>query len=141
MRVLGLDVGDRRIGIAVSDPGRIIAGALETYTRTSLSRDIAHIAEICAAQEVGEIACGLPRHMNGTEGEQAAKTRAFIRALRQESDIDVYFVDERGTTKRAQGALISSNMRRSKRKQTVDRVAAVIILQDFLDGMRGEKAE
>ncbi len=134
MRVLGLDIGDKRIGIALSDPMGIIAGALETYTRTRLAEDIAHIGSLCAESGVSRIVCGLPLHMNGLEGEQARKTREFVEVLRAALELPVHFIDERGTTKRARDALIEGNMRRNRRKQTIDKVAAVIILQDYLDG-------
>lgn len=133
MRYIGLDVGDRRIGIALSDETGMIAGALETYHRKQLQMDIDYIANVCRTHAVQEIVCGLPLHLDGREGEQAQKTRSFMNYLSTVIDLPAHFVDERGTTKRAQGVLLEANMRRNRRKQNIDKLAAVIILQDFLD--------
>ena len=132
-RVLGLDVGDRRIGIAVSDAGRVIASPHSVYTRVGYSLDVRHILALCRELDASLVLCGLPRNMDGSEGFQAEKVRAFAEKLR-EAGLEVAFQDERLSTVAAHQALIEGGMRREERKHTVDKVAAAVILQQFLDG-------
>lgn len=134
---MALDVGDVRIGIAVSDPLGIIANPLETYTRKGdLGRDAQYIADVAAAHDVELFVSGLPLGLNGQENEQTAKTRMFIEELKTHSQIPVKFMDERFTTLSAERVLIEGNVRREKRKTVIDKVAATIILQNWLDGKR-----
>lgn len=131
-RLIALDVGDRRIGIAVSDPLGITAQPLETYTRVGYGPDVRHISEIAQRYTTSRILCGLPRNMDGTEGFQSQKVREFAQKL-TEAGFTVSFYDERMTTVLAEDALLEADMRRSDRKKKVDMIAAVMILQSYLD--------
>ena len=131
-RIVALDVGDRRIGIAVSDPLGITAQPLETYTRIGYGPDARHIAQIAANHETDQVLCGLPRNMDGTQGFQVDKVREFAAKL-EEMGLSVTYYDERMTTMLAEGALLEANMRREDRKKKVDMVAAVVILQSYLN--------
>lgn len=131
---MALDVGDVRIGIAVSDLMGIIANPLETYTRRGdAERDAKYIADLAKAHEVELFVSGLPLGLNGLENEQTAKTRAFIEQLQKQTDVPVKFMDERFTTLSAERVLIEGNVRRENRKKVIDKVAATIILQNYLD--------
>lgn len=131
-RLIALDVGDRRIGIAVSDPLGITAQPVETYTRVGYGPDVRHIGEIAQRYATRQILCGLPRNMDGTEGFQVQKVRDFAAQL-TDAGFHVSFYDERMTTVLAEGALLEADMRRGDRKKKVDMVAAVMILQSYLD--------
>lgn len=131
---MALDVGDVRIGIAVSDLMGIIANPLETYTRRGdAERDAKYIADLAKSHEVELFVSGLPLGLNGLENEQTAKTRAFIQQLQKQTDVPVKFMDERFTTLSAERVLIEGNVRRENRKKVIDKVAATIILQNYLD--------
>ena len=136
-RIVALDVGDRRIGIAVSDPLGITAQPLETYTRVGYGPDVRHIAQIAKTYETDQILCGLPRNMDGTQGFQVEEVREFAAKL-EEQGLVISFYDERMTTMLAEGALLEANMRREDRKKKVDMVAAVMILQSYLDAQASE---
>lgn len=131
-RIIALDVGDRRIGIAVSDPLGITAQPVETYTRVGYGPDVRRVQELCAQYETDEILCGLPKNMDGTQGFQIEKVKEFAGKL-TEAGLHVSFYDERMTTMLAEGALLEANMRRGERKKKIDMVAAVFILQSWLD--------
>lgn len=131
-RIVALDVGDRRIGIAVSDPLGLTAQPIETYTRIGYGPDARHIAEIARKYETERILCGLPRNMDGTQGFQVEKVREFAAKL-EELGLLVEYYDERMTTVLAENALLEANMRREDRRKKVDMVAAVVILQSYLD--------
>lgn len=131
-RIIALDVGDRRIGVAVSDPLGITAQPVETYVRVGYGPDARRIAQFAAQYETNEVLCGLPRNMDGTEGFQAAKVREFAEKL-EEQGLQVSYYDERMTTMLAERALLDADMRRDKRKRKVDMLAAVLILQSYLD--------
>ena len=131
-RIVALDVGDRRIGIAVSDPLGVTAQPIETYTRIGYGPDARHIAEIARRYETNRILCGLPRNMDGTQGFQVEKVREFAAKL-EELGLAVEYYDERMTTMLAENALLEANMRRENRKKKIDMVAAVVILQSYLD--------
>ena len=131
-RIVALDVGDRRIGIAVSDPLGVTAQPIETYTRIGYGPDARHIAEIARGYETNRILCGLPRNMDGTQGFQVEKVREFAEKL-EELGLVIEYYDERMTTMLAESALLEANMRREDRKKKVDMVAAVVILQSYLD--------
>ena len=136
-RVMALDVGDVRIGIAVSDLMGIIANPLETYTRKgNLDTDAKYIAELAKSKEVSLFISGLPLGLNGQENEQTAKTREFVSKLQEVCDIPVQYLDERFTTLSAERVLIEGNVRRENRKKVIDKVAATIILQNYLDRKR-----
>lgn len=136
-RIMALDVGDVRIGVAVSDPMGIIANPLETYTRKgNIVRDAQYIVDLAKSREVTLFISGLPLGLNGNENEQTRKTREFIDALTGLTDIPVKYLDERFTTLSAERTLIQGNVRREDRKKVIDKVAATIILQNYLDSKR-----
>ena len=133
-RIMALDVGNVRIGIAVSDLMGIIANPLETYTRKgNLTVDAEYIANLAKQKEVSLFISGLPLSLSGGENEQTLKTREFIEELQKHTDIPVKFLDERFTTLSAERVLIQGNVRRENRKKVIDKVAATIILQNYLD--------
>lgn len=131
-RIIALDVGDRRIGIAVSDPLGITAQPIETYTRVGYGPDVKRISQLAEKYGVRHILCGLPRNMDGTEGFQVEKVRQFAQQL-ENAGFTVSYYDERMTTMLAEDALLEANMRRENRKKKVDMIAAVMILQSYLD--------
>ena len=134
---MALDVGDVRIGIAVSDLMGIIANPLETYTRRGdLAKDAQYIADLAKVHQVDLFVSGLPLGLNGLENEQTAKTHAFVDELTKHTDVAVKFMDERFTTLSAERVLIEGNVRRENRKKVIDKVAATIILQNYLDSKR-----
>ena len=137
-RILALDVGDRRIGIAVSDSLGLTAQPIETYTRVGYGPDTRHIAALAAQHDTSRILCGLPRNMDGTQGGQAQKVREFAAQLEQ-AGLSVEYYDERMTTMVAESALLEANMSRADRKKKVDMVAAVVILQSYLDAQAARK--
>jgi putative holliday junction resolvase len=134
--VLGLDVGTRRIGAALSDPTGTIATPLATISHQSARRDMDRIAELCSAHGVDRIVVGYPRNMDGTSGPAARRARAFAEALRRRVPIPVEEWDERLSTVEADRALIHAGVRRMERREVRDRVAAGFILQGYLDARR-----
>jgi len=133
-RIMGLDVGDKRIGISLSDPLRITAQGLETFNRLdSEEKDVAHIVELIKKNDVEFIVCGLPKNMNGTIGPQAEKVMAFADRIKESCGIRIEYSDERLTTVLVERTLIEADMSRSKRRKVVDKLAAVTILQGYLD--------
>ena len=133
MRKIGLDVGDVRIGVAVSDMLGMIANPYETYTRKNIEEDIKHFQSILTEQNADTFVVGLPLNMDGTEGDRVVKTREFVDALKEKIDAKFVYQDERLTTVQAEKMLISADVRRDKRKKVVDKVASCIILQAYLD--------
>lgn len=134
MRKCALDVGDVRVGIAFSDVTGLIANPGETYKLSgNEERDFTYFAGEIKRKECDGIVVGLPLNMDGTEGDRALKTRAFADKLSQYTEIPIVFQDERLSTVSAEKMLIESGVRREKRKQIVDKVAATIILQTYLD--------
>ena len=138
-RIIALDVGDRRIGIAVSDPLGLTAQPIETYTRVGYGPDTRHIKAIAEKYGTNQILCGLPRNMDGTEGFQVDKVREFAAQL-VKAGLNVQYYDERMTTIQAESALLEGGLHRNDRKARVDMVAAVMILQSFLDAERQHKS-
>ena len=134
-RILCLDVGDKRIGVAVSDEMQLIATPHSVYTRVGYGPDVRHIAQLCSDLKAQLVVCGLPKNMDGSIGFQAEKVQAFSEKLR-EAGLEVVFQDERLSTVSAHNALIEGGMRRDNRKGTVDKVAAAVILQQYLDSKR-----
>ncbi len=140
MRYMGLDVGDRRIGVALSDESALIASPRETLERTGNKKDIAYLLELARREEVSEILVGMPWMLDGTSGPQADKVSRFVEALRASTEITITTWDERFSTVRAEQALIEADVSREKRRGVVDRVAAAIILQSYLDAKRAAPA-
>lgn len=132
MRILALDPGERRIGVAVSDPLGITAQPVETYTRVSPEKDRAHFEELIRAWQPEKIVMGLPVHMNADVGVKALEARELGRELEEVFGIPVEFLDERLTTVQAHRILSESQVSGKKRKQTVDTLAAVLILENYL---------
>jgi putative Holliday junction resolvase len=133
MRVLGLDVGDRRIGVALSDETGLLASPLPTLERVGPRKDPKAIAALARAHGVAEIVVGLPRNLDGTIGPQAQKVQAFAEAVAAAAGLPVRFQDERLTTVEAEQILSERNVPWQRRKDLVDQVAAVLILQEYLD--------
>ena len=133
MKILALDIGTVRIGIATSDIMEIIASAYEVYRRKNLDIDVKYIAELVSKLDAGEIVIGLPLKLDGTEGQSVEMAREFGEKLSQLVDVPIVYQDERLSTVTAQKILIESGMRREKRKDKVDSVAATFILQTYLD--------
>ena len=139
-RILALDVGDARIGIAVSDPTRLLAQPVEVLHRKGWGPDCRRIKELCDQYETTEVLSGLPLNMDGTAGGQTQKVREFCAQL-EKLGLTVYYQDERLTTVTAERTLIDGNMHRQERKQVVDKVAAVVILQSWLDAQAARQFE
>lgn len=133
MKILALDIGTVRIGIATSDIMEIIASAYEVYRRKFLKADVEHIAKIVSDLNVGEIVIGLPLKMDGSEGQSVEMAKSFGDELAKLVSVPIVYQDERLSTVTAQKILIESGMRREKRKDKVDSIAATIILQTYLD--------
>lgn len=132
-KILALDYGDVRIGMALSDITRTIASGYENYTRKSLEEDISHIIDIAKTNNVKKILIGLPYNMDGTESNQTIKTKDFAKVLEEKSGYEIIFFDERLTSKIAERMLIEADVSRNKRKNVLDKLSATIILQDYLN--------
>ena len=138
MRILGLDFGSRTVGVAVSDPLGITAQGLETITRpeeNKLRRTCARIEELVKEYGAERIVLGYPKNMNNTEGERVQKTLEFKAMLERRTSLPVELWDERLTTVAADRVLMESGVRRENRKAVVDTIAAVLILQGYLDSL------
>ena len=132
-RLIALDVGDVRIGVAASDLMKIIANPVTTYHRSGdEEKDAQEIARLIREKEGELIVCGLPVAMDNSENEQTAKTRHFVDVLKKYIDLPVEFCDERFTSISAERVLIDANMRRKDRKQVIDKIAATIILETYM---------
>lgn len=139
LRIMGLDVGDKTIGIAISDLSETIAQGLTTIKRSSNTKDFERIKHIINEYEVGIIIIGLPKNMNGTLGPQGEKVIKFAEQLKDVLDMPIILWDERLTTVEAQRVLIEkADMSRSKRKEVIDKLAAVLILQNYLDSKKNK---
>lgn len=144
MRIMGLDVGDKKIGVAISDSLLITAQGKETLFRESLKVDLDKLIDYINEYDVHKIVVGMPLNMNGSLGPQGEKTKQFVAKLekklihstRIDRKIEIVYWDERLTTMGATRSLIETDMSRKKRKGVVDTVAAVLILQGYLDGNR-----
>jgi putative Holliday junction resolvase len=133
-RHMGLDVGDRRIGVALSDETATLASALTTVTRTGGRQDAAVVADLARRHEVASVVVGLPLNMNGRPGPQAEKVLGFVEVLRKRlAPVPVVTRDERLTTVEAEQRLREAGVGWKERKHLVDQVAAVVILQEYLD--------
>lgn len=133
MKHLSIDLGDVRIGLATSDVMGIIANGLETYKRKDIDADIDYIARLVNDLAVDVVVMGLPINMDGTSGERVDKAREFASLLAQKVTAKIDFQDERLTTVTGERMLIQAGVRREKRKQVIDKIAATIILQTYLD--------
>jgi len=141
MRLLGLDVGDKVVGVALSDETATIAGGLDTLRRIGPRRDVKAIADLAKRHDVAEIVVGLPLGLDGSTGTQAQKVLAFVETLKIAVRVPIVPWDERFTTVAAQQALIEGEVSRKDRKAVIDKVAAILILQNYLDYKKTTEAE
>jgi putative Holliday junction resolvase len=132
-RLIGLDLGTKTIGLALSDLGRGIASPMDTIKRKKFTLDAEKLLEICARQQVGGMVLGLPLNMDGSEGPRVQATRAFARNLSQKTDLPITYWDERLSTAAVTRTLLEADSSRAKRAEAVDKMAAAFILQGFLD--------
>ena len=132
-RILGLDVGDKRIGVAVSDAFGWTAQAVKVINRDSFEKDVAELQKIIETYAVEEIVVGLPKNMDGSVGERAIRTTLYSEQLNEALQLPVVLWDERLSTVAATRTLLEADLSRRKRKQVIDKLAAVIILQGYLD--------
>lgn len=132
-RLLGVDFGTVRVGLAVTDPDRIIASPLETYTRKGNTADAAHFVQLVAAERVAGLVVGLPLHTGGEEGVKAKEARMYGAWLAAVTNLPVVFWDERFTTSLAEDALWGAGLSHRKRRDRRDRVAAQLVLQAFIE--------
>ena len=139
MRIMSLDVGSRTIGIACSDALLMTAQGIETIRRTSLEKDFNRLQELIAEYEVHELVVGMPKNMNGTKGERAEKTEEFVEKMKEVIDLPVSYWDERLSTVMAERQLIAADVSRKKRKYVIDKMAAVVILQGYVDRLQFNK--
>ncbi len=133
VRIAGLDVGDKTIGVALSDELGWTAQGLEVIRRKGLEQDLARLAEIVKQYGVERWVVGMPRNMNGTYGPRAEVTREFMKVLEERFHLPVDSWDERMTTMAAERVLLEADVSRSKRRQVIDKMAAAVILQGYLD--------
>ncbi|MFK7752955.1 MAG: Holliday junction resolvase RuvX [Sedimentitalea sp.] len=133
---IGLDLGDKTIGVAVSDRIGAVASPLETVRRKKFTLDAARLQQIITARDIGALVLGLPRNMDGSEGPRCQSTRAFARNLDRLIDMPIGFWDERLSTVAAEKALLEADTTRKRRAEVIDHVAASYILQGALDRMR-----
>ena len=140
MRIMALDVGSRTIGIACSDALLMTAQGIETIRRTSLENDFNRLRELISEYEVHELVVGMPKNMNGTKGDRAEKTEEFVEKMKTVIDLPITFWDERLSTIMAERQLIAADVSRKKRKGIIDKMAAVVILQGYLDRLQFSKS-
>ena len=144
MRILGLDFGSKTVGVAVSDGLLLTAQGVETIERkdeNKLRKTCARIEELIAEYEITEIVLGLPKNMHNTEGERVEKTKAFGEMLERRTGLPVHYWDERLTTVAAEQILMESGVRRENRKAVIDKVAAGLLLQGYLDCLKTKENE
>ena len=144
MRILGLDFGTKTVGVAVSDPLLITAQGVEIIRRkapTKLRQTLARIDELVGEYGVEKIVLGYPKNMNNTEGERCERTQEFKEMLEKRTGLEVVLWDERLTTVSADNAMMEMGIRRENRKEYVDEIAAIFILQGYLDYLANQKQE
>jgi len=134
MRIMGLDFGERTIGVAISDPLLLTAQGIKTIRRSK--QELAELGELIQSYEVTEIVLGYPKNMNGTLGPRAQMTEEFAGVLKEQFGLEAILWDERLSTVGAQRSLLEADVSRAKRKQVIDKMAAVFILQGYLDYLR-----
>ncbi|MFA7156189.1 MAG: Holliday junction resolvase RuvX [Bacilli bacterium] len=139
MRILGLDLGSRTLGIAVSDPLAIIAQGVENFRFKDESYEVAlsKVGDMLEKYSCEKVVLGLPLHMNGDLGEKAELAINFKKMIENEFNVKVFLIDERWTTKQATRSLLEADLSRNKRKSVIDKMSAVVILQTFLDQQKG----
>ena len=132
-RALALDLGEKRIGVAVSDPLNIIAQSVGTIQRKDIKSDLKKIADLVREYGADKLVIGLPLNMNGTKGKSANLAIDFVEAVKKEIQIDVEMIDERLTSAQGERIFLEADMSREKRKKNIDKIAAQLILQSYLD--------
>jgi putative Holliday junction resolvase len=135
MKVLGLDIGEKRIGIAVSDELGYTAQGMRVLTRSGLDDDLEVIKKLMVEERASSIVVGLPKNMDGSLGEAAQKVLSFAKKMEESLSVPVVLWDERWTTAEATRLLLDADLSRSKRRKVVDKLAAVLILQGYLDSL------
>jgi putative Holliday junction resolvase len=135
MKVLGLDIGEKRIGIAISDELGYTAQGMRVLNRSGLEDDLTVLRELIKETEATEVVVGLPKNMDGSLGESAQKVLSFAKKVEESFSIPVILWDERWTTAEATRLLVDADISRSKRRKVVDKLAAVLILQGYLDSL------
>jgi len=139
-RAIAFDIGNKRIGVAISDPFNEYAMPCETYVRTrNFDLDVTAIANLAKERGVGVIVCGLPFNFDGSESIQTVKTREFVEVLRQKTDLPIEWEDERFTTMQARETQIMGGIKREDRKKTIDSIAASYILESYLARRKNQK--
>ena len=133
MRVLALDVGDKRVGVAISDPSQVLARSLQVIQRGSRQEDFAAVALLVEEYEVVRVVVGYPRSLDGTAGEQANKVERYAARLTESLTVPVLLWDERFSTVSAERLMREAGLRGKKKRERIDAVAAAVILQDYLD--------
>ena len=132
-RLLGLDLGSKTIGLALSDLSRIVATPLETIKRTKFTKDAAQLLDICNEHNVSALIIGLPLNLDGSEGPRVQATKAFVRNLSEKTDLPMAFWDERLSTVAVERTLLEADASRKRRAEVIDKMAAAFILQGALD--------
>jgi putative Holliday junction resolvase len=135
MKVLGLDIGEKRIGIAISDALGYTAQGMQVLNRSGLEDDLTVLRELIKETETTEVVVGLPKNMDGSLGESAQKVLSFAKKMEESLSIPVILRDERWTTAEATRLLVEADLSRGKRRKVVDKLAAVLILQGYLDSL------
>ncbi len=139
MKVLGLDIGEKRIGIAISDELGYTAQGMRVMNRSGLADDLTVLRELIKETEATEVVVGLPKNMDGTLGESAEKVLFFVKKIEESISVPVILWDERWTTAEATRLLVDADISRSKRRKVVDKLAAVLILQGYLDSLEHQE--
>ena len=142
MRIMALDYGEKRIGVALSDPLGLTAGGLVTLKRENIKKDLLAIFQLVETHQVEQVVLGLPRNMDGSLGPSAGQVKEFARRLKGRLQVPVVFWDERLSTRAAQRTLLEGDVSRRKRRDVLDKMAAAVILQGYLDaGKRVSKQD
>jgi putative Holliday junction resolvase len=139
MRLMALDIGDRRIGVALSDPSKTLARSLRVVRRRSEEADVLEIASLVEEYEVEKIVVGHPLQLDGTAGEQARRVEAYVEKLREAAGVPIILRDEGLSTVRAREMMIEAGTKQKDRRTRIDAVAAAVILQDYIDSLSTEE--
>lgn len=138
MKYIAFDIGDRRIGVAVSDPFCEFAMPLETYYRKNFKKDVEYLVNLAKEKYADVIVCGLPLNFDGSKSIQTEKTESFVEEMKKHTSIPIVLEDERFTTLQAERILIEADMKRSDRKAVIDKVAASYILETYMAKMKNK---
>jgi putative Holliday junction resolvase len=141
VRLMALDLGERRIGVALSDPGQSFARALQVIRRRARHQDMARISALVEEHSVERIVVGHPLNLDGSAGEQALRIEAYAAELQEAVNVPVVLCDESYSTERARQVMIEAGRRRKERRERLDAVAAAVILQDYMDSQRHRTAD